>query len=74
VIGDIAAGRLCGRKKVTQILSDLLRFAQTKNTSWWEKAGKGGEKRESLGSGDGTSDEAWNYLPGQQLPLPSPPF
>ena len=29
--------------------SDLLRFAQTKNTFWWEKAGKGGEKREIVG-------------------------
>ena len=43
--------------------SDLVRFTQIcsdQNTFWWEKAGKGGKKREGLGSGwnDGTSDEA----------------
>jgi hypothetical protein len=39
------------RGKVTRILSDLLRFAQTKNTFWWEKAGKDGKSWEGLGSG-----------------------
>jgi len=37
-------------KKSYSDLSDFVRFAQTKNTFWWEKAGKGGEKREIVGS------------------------
>ena len=55
--------------RFTQICSDLVR----PKILFGGKKRKGGEKQEGLGSGDGTSDEAWNYLPGKQLPIPSPP-
>ena len=46
----------------SQILSDLLRFSQTKKTFGWEKAGKGGKKREIV------EMELLGSTPGRGLP------